>query len=366
MIPIAQPIIGEEELKGVMEVLRSGELAAGRYVARFEEGFRSFLGANFAVATSSGTTGLHAALAALGIGPGDEVLTTPFSFIATANSILYVGARPVFVDIDEKTFNLDPGALEETCRLHSGAKALLLVHLYGHPASMTEIMKLARESGLKVVEDCAQAHGAEYRDQRVGTFGDVAVFSFYPTKNMTTGEGGMVTCRDEDVAQRIRSVVNHGQAVRYTHETLGYNFRMTNFQAAIGLEQLKKLPGFNRKRRHNAARLSAGINNGMLETPVELPGCKHVYHQYTVRVKAKGKDPEKREHFVRYLQQRGIGCRVHYPRVIYRQPLYQGLGLTGRCPVAEKAAREVVSLPVHPALTKRDLELIINTVNGYR
>ncbi|MDA8235166.1 MAG: DegT/DnrJ/EryC1/StrS aminotransferase family protein [Clostridia bacterium] len=365
MIPIAQPIIGEEEIQRVTEVLRSGELAAGRYVKRFEEKFTEFLGAAHGVAVSSGTTALHTALAALGIGPGDEVLTTPFSFIATANSILYVGARPIFVDIDEKTYNLAPGALEEACRRHPGAKGILLVHLYGHPAPMKEIMEVAERFGLKVIEDCAQAHGAVYGGKKVGTMGDAGIFSFYPTKNMTTGEGGLVVCQDEEVALLARRFVNHGQEVRYTHRELGYNFRMTNFQAAIGLAQLEKLPGFNERRRANGERLTAGINNPKIITPVEIPGCRHVYHQYTVRVKGPQGDKE-REQFVEHLRQQGVGCQIHYPQVIYRQPVYQGLGLNGSCPVAEQAAREVVSLPVHPALGQGDLEQILQAVNSYR
>ncbi|MHB8170513.1 MAG: DegT/DnrJ/EryC1/StrS family aminotransferase [Thermincolia bacterium] len=368
MIPIGQPIIGDEEIQGVTEVLRSGELAAGRYVTRFEESFGKYLGAAHAVAVSSGTTALHTALTALGIGPGDEVLTTPFSFIATANSVLYVGAKPVFVDIDDRTCNLDPRDLEKVCHRHPEAKAILLVHLYGHPAPMKEIMEVAGRFELKVIEDCAQAHGAGYQGNKVGTIGDAGIFSFYPTKNMTTGEGGMVVCRDEDVIQRARRFVNHGQEIRYTHRELGYNFRMTNFQAAIGLVQLEKLPGFNARRRANGVRLTAGITNPRVATPVELPGCGHVYHQYTVRVKAQpgGSVEKEREGFVEHLVQLGVGCQIHYPKVIYQQPVYQGLGLTGQCPVAEQVAREVVSLPVHPALSQGDVDQIIKAVNSYR
>lgn len=248
MIPHVKILLGQEEENRVVEVLRSGMLAAGSYVNEFEQEFMKYNHSPHAIATSSGTTALHVILEALGIGPGDKVLTTPFSFIATANAVLYTGATPVFVDIDPVTYNLSPAQLEVAAEKHPDAKAVLVVHLYGLPADMPAIMAVANKHNLVVVEDCAQAHGAAYRGQMVGNFGKAAAFSFYPTKNMTAGEGGMVVTDDPVIAEKVRMLVNQGQRRRYYHELVGYNYRMTNIHAAIGLEQLKKLETYTEKR----------------------------------------------------------------------------------------------------------------------
>jgi len=344
MIPIAEPLIGNEEIKTVTEVLLSGSLAQGKKVAAFEEAFAAYTGTKYAVAVSSGTAALHLALLAHGIGKDDEVITTPFSFIATANAILFTGARPVFGDIEEKTFNLDPEQIEG--KITTRTKAILPVHLYGQPCEMDRIMALAKIYNLAVIEDACQAHGAEYKRQKVGSFG-TGCFSFYPTKNMTTGEGGMITTHNPEIAARIRMLRNHGQKERYFHEILGYNLRMTDLAAAIGLCQLKKLDQFNVQRRQNAQTLTQGLKNikGLL-TPCVFSEIKHVFHQYTIRVT--GEFGVFRDALKEKLARQGIITEVYYPLPIHRQPLYCQLAYNDYLPGAEKAAQEVLSLPVHP------------------
>ncbi|MBM4431649.1 MAG: DegT/DnrJ/EryC1/StrS family aminotransferase, partial [Chloroflexi bacterium] len=249
MIPIARPVIGEEEKQAVLAVLESGMLAQGQQVRAFEEAFAEYCGVKYAVATSSGTTALHTALLAHGVGPGDEVITTPFTFIASANSILFTGARPVFVDIEEDSYNINPTLIEE--KITSRTKAILPVHLYGNPCDLEAIMTIADRHGLIVIEDACQAHGASVHGKKVGSF-STGCFSFYPTKNITTAEGGMITTDDDAVAERARLIRQHGMRKRYYHEVLGYNFRLTDIQAAIGLAQLGKLPEWTAKRIANA------------------------------------------------------------------------------------------------------------------
>ena len=354
MIPIAQPLIGEEEERAVLEVLRSGQLAQGPRVRAFEEAFAAYCGVKHAIATSSGTTALHIALLAHGIGPGDEVITTPFTFIATANAVLYVGARPVFVDIEPETFNLNSALVEEA--ITPRTRAILPVHLFGHPAEMPALLEVAERHGLVVIEDAAQAHGAAIEGRKVGTFA-TGCFSFYPTKNMTTGEGGIITTDDDRIAEQARLLRAHGMRQRYYNEQLGYNFRMTDIHAAIGLAQLKKLEAWNERRIANAAYLTRRLQGlpGIVPPSVR-PGYRHVFHQYTIRVL------EDRDGLVEQLRARGIGTGIYYPRTLPAQPVYRGLGYDGHFPVAEEAARQVLSLPVHPALTPTDLELIVEAV----
>ena len=353
MIPIAKPLIGKEEIEKVEKVLKSGFIAQGPKVAEFEEAFASYVGTEHAIAVSSGTTALHLALLAAGVGAGDEVITTPFSFAATGNCALYVGARPVFVDIDPKTYNINPelikGAITEK------TKAILPVHLYGQPAQMDSINTVAEEHDLVVIEDAAQAHGAMFQDKKVGSLGDMGCFSFYPTKNMTTSEGGMITTNNPEMADKARILRAHGEKERYQHEILGYNFRMTDIAASIGLVQLKKLDGFNQKRIENAEYLTEHIKvlNG-IKPPYVSPEVRHVFHQYTIRV-----EDGKRKDIMEYLNQEGIGTGIHYPIPIYKQKLYQDLGYHDKCPETEKAASEVLSLPVHPALSIEELEKIV-------
>jgi len=362
MIPIARPMIGPEEKAAVLEVLESGQLAQGTKVREFEERFAAACGVTYAVATSSGTTALHTALLAHGIGPGDEVITSPFTFIASANAILFVGARPVFADINPDDFTLHPDQV--AAKITPRTRAILPVHLYGQPCDMPALMQLAAQHDLVIIEDACQAHGAtvmlttESKIQPVGSFG-TGCFSFYPTKNMTTAEGGMITTNDPGIAGRARLIRQHGSRERYRHEVLGYNFRMTDLQAAIGLVQLSRLAEWTARRQANAAYLSAHLADlEYIAIPRVRPGVTHVYHQYTLRVMGH------RDAFAARLRELGVETAVHYPLPVHQQPLYQSLGYWGEFPHAEQASREVLSLPVHPLLTQDDLERIVTAVRA--
>ena len=356
MINIAKPQLGEEEKKAVLEVLDSGMIAQGPRVKAFEEAFAAMCGVKHAIATTSGTTALHVALLAAGIGEGDQVITSPFTFIASANSILFTGARPVFVDIDPATYNIDAALIEAAITSHT--KAILPVHLYGLSCNMNAIMAIAKKHNLLVVEDACQAHGATFRGKRVGSFG-IGTFSLYPTKNMTSAEGGMITTDDDAIAEKCRVLRQHGMRRRYYHDELGFNFRMTDVHAAIGLEQLKKLQFRNDQRIVNARILSDYLKHVVV--PCLPEGCVHVYHQYTIRVQG-----GKRDALRAYLQEKGIGSEVYYPVPVHKQSFYiEELGYRDTFPQAERAAQEVLSLPVHPALSKVDLQTIIDGVNGF-
>ena len=359
-IPIAKPLIGDDEINAVVEVLKSGMLAHGKEVEAFEREFANYLGAKHGIAVANGTAALDVALKALGINDEDEVITTPFTFIATASSILFQRARPVFADIDPNTFNLDPNDVLE--KITDKTKAILVVHLYGQPADMKAFKKIAEDHKLYLIEDCAQAHGAEYNGQKVGTFGDIAAFSFYPTKNMTTGEGGMVVTNDDELADRARLIRSHGQKERYYHVTLGYNLRMTNIAGALGRVQLRKLDEWNEARRENAERLTEGISKITgLTPPYVSPNVKHVYHQYTIKV---GEEfPLSRDELAQKLREKGIGTGIYYPLPLHHQPLFRELGYEQECcPNAIEASRRVLSLPVHPAVSEEDAEYIVQTL----
>jgi len=358
MIPIAKPLIGDEEEAAVLAALYSDRLAQGERVRELEERFAAFCGTREAVAVSSGTAALMIALAVHGLGPGDEVITTPFTFAATANAVLFTSARPVFVDVRSDDFNIDPSLIEAKITPHT--RAILPVHLYGQPCDMEAITSVARKHGLLVVEDAAQAHGASVDGKMAGSFG-TGCFSFYATKNMTTGEGGMITTNDAAIAEKARRYRSHGESSRYVSESLGYNFRMTEILAAIGLAQLRMLPDRNEQRRANAAYLTGHLR-GVI-TPKEMQGRHHVYHQYTVRVPSPDGTSTARDVLKAKLAEAGVQTSVHYPMPVYRQPLYLDLGYRDRLPVAEQFSREVLSLPVHPALTSDDLSTIVGAVN---
>lgn len=355
-VPIAKPIIGEEEIENVVEVLKSGMIAQGPKVMEFEEKFANWIGAKYGIATNSGTSALHVALLACGIGEGDEVITTPFTFIASGNAIVYTGATPVFADIDLDTYTIDPDSIEDL--ITDKTKAILPVQLYGQAADMDKIREIAEKHDLKIIEDAAQAHGAEYNGEKVGTLGDMACFSFYPTKNMTTSEGGMITTNDEELAKKAQIFRAHGASERYHHDEIGYNFRMTDIAAAIGLAQLNVIDEFNNKRISNANYLNEQLKDveGIV-TPKSPDNYKHVYHQYTILVEKGNRDD-----WVEFLTNKGIGTGIHYPIPLYNQPIYKKLGIEGDCPLAEKAADNVISLPVHPSLTKEDLDLVVDAV----
>ncbi|GCF10068.1 DegT/DnrJ/EryC1/StrS family aminotransferase [Dictyobacter arantiisoli] len=368
MIPIAHPLIGIEEKNAVLQVLESAQLAQGEQVLRFEREFARACQVEDAIAVSSGTAALYLALLAHGIGPGDEVITTAFSFAATANVIFLVGATPVFVDIESDTYNLDPALVARA--VTKKTKAILPVHLYGNPCSIGQLLQIAEEHHLTLIEDACQAHAATVHGKPVGGFG-TGCFSFYATKNMTTGEGGMVTTNNSTVAERVRLLRNHGQKARYSHIALGYNLRMTDIQGALGVVQLKRLEQMTEQRIANATFLTEQLQTA-LQTPVAHPEHRHVYHQYTIQV------PDERDAWIGRLQARGVGSCVHYPVPIHRQPFYQAHPDTYRCigshgtasasyadarlPITEAAAQHVLSLPVHPALSTEDLATIAREV----
>jgi len=354
-IPIADPVFENAEIESVREVLESGMVADGPEVRRFESEFANYCGANHAVAVANGTAALHAALEALGIGEGDRVVTTPFSFVASANAIRLAGATPVFADIDPETYTLDPAATREAVREHDAA-AILAVHLYGLPADLDALTSIAEEEDVLLVEDAAQAHGARYDGEPVGSFGDAACYSFYATKNATTGEGGAVVSDSEEVVRRTREFVDHGRDGDGHHRRLGHNFRMTNVQAAIGVGQLERLAELTAARRRNAGILNHLITADRVVLPTTPPERRHVYHQYTVR------HPE-RDALKDHLEAAGVGAGVYYPRPIPDEPAYEHVD--EEFPVAQRLCEEVVSVPIHPGLSNEDLQTIAGAINEF-
>ena len=352
-IPAARPLIGDDERAAVDAVMASGMLAQGPEVAGFEREFSAeLLDGRPAVAVNSGTTALHLGLLAAGIGPGDEVVVPSFTFAATANAVALVGATPVFADIEPRHFCLDVESVRAV--LSPRTRAVMPVHLYGHPADMTGIGQLATVHDLLVFEDAAQAHGATWAGRRVGTFGAAGAFSLYPTKNMTSGEGGMITTPSAELARLAKVLRNQGMERRYENEVVGFNTRMTDIHAAIGRVQLTKLAGWTAKRQENAAFLSANIEG--VVTPPTAPGAVHVFHQYTIRVIDQDRDA-----FAEELSKRGVGSGAYYPTPIHRLPSFQ---LSLDLPVTELATSQVLSLPVYPSLTQGELETIVEAVNA--
>jgi perosamine synthetase len=351
MIPAAKPLIGDEERAAVDRVLRSGMIAGGPEVAAFEREFAAqVVDGRTCVAVSSGTSGQHLGLLAAGVGPGDEVIVPSFTFAATANSVALTGATPVFADIEPDYFCLDADAVQAAVTPRT--KGIMPVHLYGHPADMTRLQAVADRHGLAVYEDAAQAHAASWQGRPVGTFGSFAMFSLYPTKNMTSGEGGMVSCADEDLARMMRLLRNQGMERRYENEVVGFNARMTDVHAAIGRVQLSKLAGWTAQRQQNAKFLDANLA-GVVVPPV-ADGAVHVYHQYTIRV------PADRDGFAAALAaEHGVGTGVYYPIPNHRLPSF---ALTVDLPETERAAGEALSLPIHPSLSQDDLETIAAAV----
>lgn len=351
-IPPAKPIIGDEERAAVDRVLRSGMIAQGPEVEAFEREFSEHFGlGRSCVAVNSGTSGLHLGLLASGIGAGDEVIVPSFTFAATANSVALTGATPVFADIDLDTFGLDPASVES--RVTDRTRAIMPVHLYGHPADMAGLSAIADRHGLRLFEDAAQAHGASRGGRPVGSFGDFAMFSLYPTKNMTSGEGGMVSVATDELDRRVRLYRNQGMQRQYENEVVGLNNRMTDIHAAIGRVQLTKVGGWTKQRQENAAFLTANLEG--VTTPPVAHDAEHVYHQYTIRV------PEDRDGLAAALrEEHGVGSGMFYPIPNHRlKPFATGDDL----PVTEQAAQECLSLPVHPSLSQGDLERIVTAVN---
>lgn len=355
-IPAAKPLIGDEERAAVDRVLLSGMVAQGPEVAAFEKEFADhFVEGLPVIAVNSGTSGLHLGLLAAGVGPGDEVIVPSFTFAATANAVALTGATPVFADIEPETFTLDPASVEAA--VTERTRGILPVHLYGHPARMTELGEIARTRGLALYEDAAQAHGAALNGRPVGTFGAMTMFSLYPTKNMTSGEGGMVVTADEETARRVRLLRNQGMERQYENELIGFNARMTDIHAAIGRVQLNKVDAWTETRRSNAEFLDAHLS-GVVVPPV-AEGARHVYHQYTIRVE------DDRDGLVKALKEEyAIGSGVYYPIPNHRLPSLERYAPGLDLPETERAAREAVSLPVHPSLSAADLDRIVTAVNA--
>lgn len=351
LIPVAKPEIGKAERKAVDRVMRSGLLAQGPEVTNFENEFSKFVEDRECVAVNSGTSALHVALLSLGIGKGDEVIVPSFTFAATANSVALTGATPIFVDIDPTTFCIDP--IEIVKAITPKTKAIQAVHLYGLAAGMPAIMKIAKKYKLLVIEDAAQAHLASIDGKPVGTFGDAAAFSFYPTKNMTSGEGGMIVFKDSTAARTARLYRNQGMEKRYENELVGFNLRMTDIHAAIGRVQLSKLKDKTQRRQENAAYLSENISK-TVDVPMAPKGYSHVFHQYTIKVQGD------RDSFASKLTDLGVGSGVYYPIPVHELPAF---GKKKNLPNTSLICKQVLSLPVHPALSKRDLKTIVAAVN---
>jgi perosamine synthetase len=359
-VPTARPVIGEEEIAAAVRVLRSGAVVQGPEVAAFEAEFADIVGGRHCVAVNSGTSALQLTLLGLGIGRGDEVVVPSFSFAATANAVRLVGAEPIFADIEPGTFCLDPDATEAA--ITSRTVAIMPVHLYGHPAAMQRLVPLAERHGLAIVEDAAQAHGASLDGQAVGTFGVAGCFSFYPTKNMHSLEGGMVTTADPALARMIRLLRNQGMEQRYANEVAGANMRLTDVAAAIGRVQLAKLARWNSQRRANAEILSSRLTN--VVTPPVAPGAEHVYHQYTIRV------PGGRDDLQQHLTEHRVGSAVYYPTPIHRlKPYWDDNRATERARdlvETDRAADQVLSLPVHPTLSSAELDRVVEAVGTWQ
>lgn len=359
LIPIARPFLSEEEVEAVTEVLRSGILARGPRVKEFEERFAKYIGRKHAIATSSGTSALHISNLLMGISGNSEVIIPPITFFATASTVLFCGGRPVFADVDPETYTLDPVSVER--RVTSATRAILPVDLYGQTADYDAIQRIADKNNLKIIEDACQAHGAEFNRKMAGSFGDISSFSFYATKNMTTGEGGIVLTDDDQIAERVMLLREHGEDTHYNHVLLGYNYRMTEISAAIGIVQLRKIDEMVRRRQENARMLTEELENVKgLETPVTGKGRVHSFYQYIIRVNKKS--PVSREKLMEHLQKKGIGSRPSYPIPLYEQPVLKNLRITGQCPEAERLLPQLLELPVHPHVKAEDVQLIGKSV----
>jgi len=351
--------IKEEIDQAIAAVLESGQFVLGEQVEAFEQEFAAACGATYGVATNSGTSALHLALLALGIGPGDEVITVPFTFVATVAAIHYTGARTTFVDIDPRSFTMDPNQLERAITNHT--KAIIPVHLYGQPAHMEAISEIARRHGLPVVEDACQAHGAEYQEKPVGSLGDLGCFSFYPGKNLGAyGEGGIIVTNHRHYARTTRMLRDWGQERKYHHVLKGFNYRMEGIKGAVLRVKLRRLQEWTEKRRLWAACYSRTLKNSQVSVSVESPNCRHVYHIYAVR-------SSQRDALQQTLLSAGIHTGIHYPIPVHLQEAYADLGYrTGDFPHSERAAREVLSLPMYPELTPAAIDKVAAEIRGFK
>ncbi len=351
----------EEEKNAVLRVLESGHLVQGAKVEEFEALFSDFVGTKGAVATNSGTSAIHTALTALGVGPGDEVILPAITFFSCAAMVAACGATPVVVDVEREDYTMSPA--EAAVAVNPATKALMPVHIYGQPADMGAILDLASDHDIAVLEDGCQSHGARYEDSMVGSMGSVGCFSFYPSKIMTTGEGGMLVTNDEEVAEHSRMFRNHGARAKYSHEILGFNYRMTDLAAALGIEQLRRVDNFIDARTRNAALLSNGLAGIDGLTPPEVQvGRTHVFYQYVIRVTEEY--PLGRDEVMARLGQKGVESRPSYPMPIHRQRAFEGVGRAADCPVAEAVLPQMLEIPVHPSLTSEDLETIVEAISS--
>jgi dTDP-4-amino-4,6-dideoxygalactose transaminase len=342
----------------VQEVLDSGWFVLGKNVEAFEKEFAEYCGARFAVGVGSGVEAIHLAVAACGIGPGDEVITAPNTAVPTALGISFAGARPAFADIEPDTFLIDPNKVAGAITKHT--KAIMPVHLYGQTASMSPLREIAARHGLVIVEDAAQAHGALYQGRKAGALGAAGCFSFYPSKNLgCCGEGGAVTTDDERIAERVRMLRNYGQADRYHHKMKGYNARLDEIQAAILRVKLRHLDAWNARRREIASMYKAGLKGADATCPVERSDGQHVYHLYVIRSK-------RRDALQADLKAKGVGTQIHYPIPVHLHEAYADLGFgPGSFPMAEEAAREVLSIPIFPELTDEEVGRVIAAIQGF-
>ncbi len=363
MIPINLPKIGEEEVEAVVKVLRSGILTSGLgvgpTVTQFEKKFAKFAGVKHATAVNTGTAALHSAIVAAGVQQGDEVILPSFTFVATAEAVVMAGGKPVFTDINPETYNISPAEIEKN--ITKKTKAIMPVDLYGFAADIKPIREIAAEHGLAVVEDAAQAHGATYNGKPAGVFADAACWSLYASKNMTTGEGGVITTDSAEVAETLRLIRTHGEKAKYASLMLGYNYRMSEIQAAIGLVQLEKLPAFVAKRRENAKRLTRLLaKTDRLQLPEETKDRQHSWYLYTVRLKNAAEN--ERNKIVEELRQKDIGAEVYYSNPVHLMPYYHERFGGRKLPETEKAAKQVFSLPIHPSVTEAQVDYIGKTL----
>jgi perosamine synthetase len=365
LIRINQPFLGKEEIDSAVEVLRSGVLTdksgMGPRVLEFERSFAKYVGAKHAIAVVNGTAALHAALLAAEVGPGDEVIVPSFTFVGAVNAIVLAGATPVFADIDKDSFCLRTDSIEEVVTRKT--KAIIPTDLFGLPSDLKAATDLARSKGMTVIEDAAQAHGAQYDGKRVGCVSDMTVFSFYAAKNLTTGEGGMITTNDDEHAQALRMIRSHGEQRPYWTVRLGHNYHMTELAAAIGQAQLKKLPGFLERRRKNAELATQKLEmSGKLILPKEPEGRRHAWYVYTVRLR--GVNAAKRNKIVDKLWNKNIEAAAYYSTPVHSTPFYResNLARRGRLPETEKASRQVFSLPVHPRLGEEEMDYVAETL----
>ena len=359
-VPFADPYITDEDVKAVTESVREKRLSQGEYVQRFEDAFAKYLGVKHAVAVCNGTAALHTALVAIGVRPDDEIIVPSFSFISTANCALYEGAKPVFIDIDPSTYNIDPNKIEE--KITDKTKAIIPVHYAGQPADMDPIREIAQKYDIHVIEDAAEAHGALYKGKKAGSLAELACFSFYPNKNMTTGEGGIITTNDDELSEKMRMIRSHGQDERYHHVILGYNYRMTDMQAALGIVQLKRLDWVLKKKAAKAAYYDRQIRDmfgSEVKTPYIAPYATHVYMFYSIRFKSK----EIREKVAAKLAEKNVETRIAFPP-IHLQPLYKKLFSynAGYLPITEKVADTILCLPIYPHITQKMQDNVLSAM----